>query len=652
MDCYLQKRRGRWYFRIRVPKELHGCLHAEISYPIHGSDLTTALFRCKLLGERLKEIFEKAKNGIIGMGILNDFVREFCANILYSDASLMTSSTVPAADYERMRRFYQTCLERKYPYAAQDFISVAEHQGVTIDPDDPASLPIIMNYYQGLIETYRILIERASGNLRNGYDAPDASGHMSAELSKEDATISVPGVPPVILTAEELGRTSDIFERVSAEGNNPLPEDAPLRHTMSLSEKLAQLSRRRKNTATASSLSMPAGTPAPLPQQTQVLPSEVKQVLTLGEGIEKYMQEREVEGVLDIKALGTIRSMLSLLSESLCPERKLSEIKRDMIVKLLSDVLPKYPRHREKLYPGKSLPELLKMTPAPDPLSKKTQANYLSYWSTFFRWCVQCEYMSSDPAAGLKVRRKVHDKTEERPAFTTDELKQIFADIAAMPDRPHFQRKLYDFRFWVPLIALYQGMRLNEICQLFLDDVCVEDGLPCLRVRPDEGREQKVKNSSSIRTIPIHSVLLKLGFLDYVISRYKDKCRKNNQLFEELTRTIGGHQRKMQRFNVRIHKALKIDSRKTFHSFRHNFDTVLSNTEGNVFLIQCLDGHARQGELGSRYSKGNLKNMKDTLEKVVYDLDIFKIMKRKPLDSKTIDQQVAQLTKLSATSQA
>ena len=125
MDCYLQKRRGRWYFRIRVPKELHRCLHAEISYPIHGSDLTTALFRCKLLGERLKEIFEKAKNGIIGMGILNDFVREFCANILYSDASLMTSSTVPAADYERMRRFYQTCLERKYPYAAQDFISVA-----------------------------------------------------------------------------------------------------------------------------------------------------------------------------------------------------------------------------------------------------------------------------------------------------------------------------------------------------------------------------------------------------------------------------------------------------------------------------------------------------------------------------------------------
>ena len=61
MDCYLQKRRGRWYFRMRVPKELHGCLHAEISYPIHGSDLTTALFRCKLLGERLKEIFEKNK---------------------------------------------------------------------------------------------------------------------------------------------------------------------------------------------------------------------------------------------------------------------------------------------------------------------------------------------------------------------------------------------------------------------------------------------------------------------------------------------------------------------------------------------------------------------------------------------------------------
>ena len=47
MDCCLQKRRGRWYSRIRVPKELHRCLHAEISYPIRGSDLTTGRSRCK-----------------------------------------------------------------------------------------------------------------------------------------------------------------------------------------------------------------------------------------------------------------------------------------------------------------------------------------------------------------------------------------------------------------------------------------------------------------------------------------------------------------------------------------------------------------------------------------------------------------------------
>ena len=103
----------------------------------------------------------------------------------------------------------------------------------------------------------------------------------------------------------------------------------------------------------------------------------------------------------------------------------------------------------------------------------------------------------------------------------------------------------------------------------------------------------------------------------------------------------------MQYFNRRIHERLKISKRKSFHSFRHNFDTELSNKEPNAFLIQCLDGHARQGELGARYSKGNLQAMKETLEKVDYGLDMFKIMGRKPLTAATLSEQIKRLTELS-----
>ena len=81
MNRYLQERKGRWYFRIRVPKMLQHHLNTEISYPIWGIDINTANARRMVLGERLKFIFEQAKSGVISMGILNLFVRD--DNLMY-----------------------------------------------------------------------------------------------------------------------------------------------------------------------------------------------------------------------------------------------------------------------------------------------------------------------------------------------------------------------------------------------------------------------------------------------------------------------------------------------------------------------------------------------------------------------------------------
>lgn len=54
-----------------------------------------------------------------------------------------------------------------------------------------------------------------------------------------------------------------------------------------------------------------------------------------------------------------------------------------------------------------------------------------------------------------------------RAGFTDDELKKIF-NPKTYPRKIAIDR-IYDF--WVPIIALYSGMRLNEICQLYIDDV-------------------------------------------------------------------------------------------------------------------------------------------------------------------------------------
>ena len=205
MNRYLQERKGRWYFRIRVPKMLQPHLNTEISYPIWGIDINTANARCMVLGERLKFIFEQAKSGVISMGILNLFVRETCANILYRDSKGMFSQVTPPERYEAAMGHYQTAIQERNAKAAPEFIRLVNNQGVPIDPDNPNDLPIIMNYCQGMIETCRILKERASGNIRNGFDAPDEHGNWSTALSQDDITI--PQGEPPWFTDESAGES-------------------------------------------------------------------------------------------------------------------------------------------------------------------------------------------------------------------------------------------------------------------------------------------------------------------------------------------------------------------------------------------------------------------------------------------------------------
>jgi hypothetical protein len=52
----------------------------------------------------------------------------------------------------------------------------------------------------------------------------------------------------------------------------------------------------------------------------------------------------------------------------------------------------------------------------------------------------------------------------KREAFTQDELKALFGDMGK------YVQATEDItsRFWAPLIALYSGMRLEEICQIHL----------------------------------------------------------------------------------------------------------------------------------------------------------------------------------------
>ena len=142
-------------------------------------------------------------------------------------------------------------------------------------------------------------------------------------------------------------------------------------------------------------------------------------------------------------------------------------------------------------------------------LSESTCNNYSWTWGAFFTWSKRQEYVTSNSAVGLAIHR---DKTRSvRRALSHDEVVTIF-------DSYFYKNGEYNdpYQYFVPLILLYTGARLNEICQLECDGIVVVDGIDCINIWSDEFSRQKTKNAESNRRVPIHSQIISTGFLEYV----------------------------------------------------------------------------------------------------------------------------------------
>jgi integrase len=186
---------------------------------------------------------------------------------------------------------------------------------------------------------------------------------------------------------------------------------------------------------------------------------------------------------------------------------------------------------------------------------------------------------------GKDVKVRV-DKTanDGREIFQPSDLAAIFGSaIFTQGDRPIAGRG--EAAFWFPLIALFSGMRLEEIAGLRLRDLCQDEqtGAWVFDVHERGGRE--VKTAASIRKVPVHSELERIGLLRYRHS--VAGAGLDGSLWPAL-RPLDGRPLSTQwskwfgRF-LRA-KAGITDRRKVFHSFRHTFKRMArcGNTGGDT----------------------------------------------------------------------
>ena len=181
-----------------------------------------------------------------------------------------------------------------------------------------------------------------------------------------------------------------------------------------------------------------------------------------------------------------------------------------------------------------------------------------------------------------KTEREKQAKGADR--FTLDELKRIF-DVKIFTQentKPH--------EFWMPLMALFTGARIEELAQLHLADIHYQDKVLIFDIN-DLG-VKKVKTNASKRKVPVHPALVELGLLDY-LKDVKETLPTAEGLFPYLTPTKHGRlsDRASKHWGYYLDK-VKIKGReKVFHSFRDTVNNTLSDYGVTMELRCALVGH-------------------------------------------------------------
>jgi integrase len=338
---------------------------------------------------------------------------------------------------------------------------------------------------------------------------------------------------------------------------------------------------------------------------------------TLATLIQLYVAEQDKAGNWTPKSKEEISACLNLLTEFFgdVPVKSITRTQMSGFKQALMR-LPANMR-KVRVYRDKSIHEILKMDVA-SPMAANTLNKYLSSASTLFKYALQHGLMDINPAEGLTVKSSKR-ADEYRDVFSEADLEKLFRSSQYLEDTHRS-----GYAFWLPILALYTGCRLEELAQLHLDDIRMQDDVWVLDIN-SEG-EKKVKSRAGIRLVPLHSFLVD----DLKFAQYAGKLREqgHGRLFPELTRGRDGFGMIPSKWFARYKRQCGMVEgarKKDFHSFRHTFINALKQdrTVDNV-MISELVGHEVEsitmGRYGKRYSPKVL--LEQVISKLRFDVDL------------------------------
>ena len=351
-------------------------------------------------------------------------------------------------------------------------------------------------------------------------------------------------------------------------------------------------------------------------------------------------------------------------------------------------VLHGYPKHSTKLETYRKIDRQKLIhdarngaIPEAERLSISTIENHYREIKNFLNWAGQRDLIRNPNIALLLKIKQIKRPHEFRDNFYEDELRKLFQPEIYLSEGSRQSTALHPSRFWVPLLGLFTGARLEELSQLSLKDIVIVDikdnrvqslfrpgeaepdrsalwpnteNVLCLYIRDDEAY-QNIKNPSSRRFIPLSPLLTdELNFIGYA----KKTCQRDQEmqvippdrgrLFPDLKKKGGARDsygNAVSKWFGRYKKIVGITlgetkAKKDFHSFRHTIAAWGQNAAVHEKALKQYLGHTDTTMTGGRYAgmlPPNLLYLRITLPFTEYIQGILDVegLKKSPFASFT-----------------
>jgi len=364
----------------------------------------------------------------------------------------------------------------------------------------------------------------------------------------------------------------------------------------------------------------------PVPPSSAATPA---QKLMLSYVVQHFLDDQDKTRPMFKKYQSVLPLMLELIGD-----KPVSQITQLELEQFFKDICKLPPKWKYQLKEGMSVRQLL-ATEHPTGLAPKTfEDTYVAAVRPFIN---ESKRLFNDPqygdyrfpyhltTDGIKYRGTRKDGERKQRAFKAEELKRLFEgetyrQFASTADQqPHY---------WLPLIGLFTGARVNEICQLNPQfDINTEAEIPFFdftsESEGDERINKSIKNKTSVRQVPIHPRLIALGFLKFAEAQKKAGAKL---LFPDWPPSKGKASAKAEKWFREFLRVVGLRDEtpgKTLlgmHGFRHTFLNRALNL--GISNAEVITGHARAVSSTVRGYQGDMElgNKLKLLEQLDFDV--------------------------------